>query len=162
LGEPRIRRLAGADWAAFRAVRLAALTDAPEAFGSTAREAEMLDEAEWRRRLEQRVVFLAELAGQRVGLAAGIQGDRPDEAELVSMWVAPRWRGHGIADRLAEAVLAWAAAEGFRSIHLWVATGNAQAERLYARHVFVRTGRVQPMGGEQVDRLEFEMRRGVG
>jgi len=162
LGRTRIRRLAAADWAAFRVVRLAALTEAPEAFGSTAREAEKLAEAEWRRRLEQRAVFLAELGGQSAGLAAGIQGDQPDEAELVSMWVAPRWRGHGVGDRLAEAVLAWAATEGFRIIHLWVATGNARAERLYARHGFVRTGRVQPMGGERVDRLEFEMSRPVG
>jgi GNAT superfamily N-acetyltransferase len=162
LGELVIRRLAAADWAAFRAVRLAALTDAPEAFGSTAGDAQKLDEAEWRRRLEQRAVFMAELAGERVGLAAGIQGDQPDEAELISMWVAPRWRGHAVGDRLADAVLAWAADEGFTTIHLWIATGNTRAERLYVRHGFAATGRVQPMGGGRVDRLEFEMRRAVG
>jgi len=162
LGALVIRRLAAADWAAFRAVRLAALADAPEAFGSTASDAEKLDEADWRRRLEQRAVFLGELAGQRVGLAAGIQGDQPDEAELVSMWVAPRWRGHGVADRLVRAVFAWAAGQRFTTMHLWVASGNARAERLYARHGFAATGRVQPMGGDRVDLLEFEMRRGLG
>ena len=61
LPELVIQRLAAADWAAFRAVRLAALRDAPEAFGSTATNAGKLDEAEWRRRLEQRAVFLAEV-----------------------------------------------------------------------------------------------------
>jgi GNAT superfamily N-acetyltransferase len=157
-----IARLAAADWAALREVRLAALRDAPEAFGSTAAEAEKLAEEEWRRRLEQRAVFLARVSDQRVGLAAGIGGDRPGEAELVSMWVAPAWRGHGVGDRLVEAVLVWAAGEGFASVGLWVAQGNARAERLYARHGFAATGRVQPMGGERLDRLEFEMRRGVG
>jgi GNAT superfamily N-acetyltransferase len=97
-----------------------------------------------------------------VGLAAGIGGDEPGEAELISMWVAPAWRGHGVGDRLVEAVLAWAGGEGFTSVRLWIATGNPSAERLYARHGFATTGRIQPMGGERVDRLEFEMRRGVG
>ncbi|HEX9095857.1 MAG TPA: GNAT family N-acetyltransferase [Candidatus Dormibacteraeota bacterium] len=157
-----IRRLAAADWAAFRDVRLAALRDAPEAFGSTASEAEKLDEAEWRRRLEQRAVFLAEVNSQGAGLAAGIEADQPHEAELISMWVAPGWRGHGVGDRLVDAVLAWAAGQRFTTLRLWVATGNARAERLYVRHGFAPTGRVQPMGGARLDLLEFEMRRAVG
>jgi GNAT superfamily N-acetyltransferase len=156
-----IRRLAAANWAAFRAIRLAALRDAPDAFGSTASDAESLDEQEWRRRLEERAVFLAEVAGQRAGLAAGIRGDQPGDAELISMWVAPAWRGHGVGDRLVEAVLAWAAGERFATVRLWVANGNDRAERLYARHGFASTGRMQPMGAERSDLLEFEMRRGV-
>jgi GNAT superfamily N-acetyltransferase len=162
LAELVIRRLAPADWVAFREVRLAALRDAPEAFGSTAIDADKLDEAEWRRRLEQRAVFLAEVANQGAGLAAGIEGDQPGGAELISMWVAPAWRGHGVGDRLVDAVLAWAVGERFTTVGLWVAQGNARATRLYARHGFAPTGRVQPMGGGAPDRLEFEMCRRVG
>lgn len=157
-----IRRLAAGDWAPFRDVRLAALRDAPEAFGSTLGEAETLDEAEWRRRLEQRAAFLAAVGHQGVGLAAGIEAEQPGEAELISMWVAPGWRGQGIGDRLVDAVLGWAAAQRFTAVRLWVATGNAPAERLYLRHGFAPTGRIQPMGGARLDRLEFEMRRGAG
>ena len=153
-----MRRLAPADWAAFRDIRLAALGDAPEAFGSTAADAQTLEEPEWRRRLELRAVFMAEVAGQRVGLVAGIGGDQPGAAELISMWVAPPWRGQGVGDRLVEAVLAWAVGEGFTSVRLWVATGNTRAERLYARHGFEATGRSQPMGGQRFELLEFEMR----
>lgn len=141
---------------------MAALRDAPEAFGSTAADAEKLDEQEWRRRLEQRAVFMAEAASQRVGVVAGIGGDQPGEAELISMWVAPAWRGQGVGDRLVEAVLAWAAGEGFTSVRLWVAKGNTRAERLYGRHGFDPTGRWQPIGGERFALLEFEMRREVG
>lgn len=141
---------------------MAALRDAPEAFGSTAADAEKLDEQEWRRRLEQRAVFMAEAASQRVGVVAGIGGDQPGEAELISMWVAPAWRGQGVGDRLVEAVLAWAASEGFTSVRLWVAKGNTRAERLYGRHGFDATGRWQPIGGERFALLEFEMRREVG
>jgi GNAT superfamily N-acetyltransferase len=162
LAELVIRRLAAADWAAFRAVRVAALRDAPEAFGSTASDAEKLDEEEWRHRVEARAVFIAEVAGQHAGLAAGITADRPGDAELISMWVAPAWRGQGVGDRLVEAMLAWAAGERFTTVRLWVAKGNARAERLYARHGFASTGRMQPMGEERSGRLEFEMRRAVG
>ena len=162
MAELVLRRLAPADWAAFREIRLAALRDAPEAFGSTAAEAQMLGEQEWRRRLVQRTVFMAEAANQRVGLVAGIGRARPGEAELVSMWVAPAWRGRGVGDRLVEAVLAWAAGEGFTSVRLWVANGNTRAERLYARHGFDATGRSQPMGGERFAVVEFEMRRELG
>jgi GNAT superfamily N-acetyltransferase len=161
LAELLTRRLAAADWSAFREVRLAALRDAPEAFGSTAAEAEQLGEAEWRARLTQRAVFLAEVSAQRVGLVAGIAGEQPGEAELVSMWVAPAWRGHGVGDRLVDEVLRWAAEAGFSTVQLWVTQGNARAEALYARHGFAATGQVQPMGRATLDRLEFEMRRGV-
>jgi GNAT superfamily N-acetyltransferase len=162
LAELVIRRLGADDWAAFREIRLAALRDAPGAFGTTAAEAEQLDEPEWRRRVEHRAAFLADVSGQPVGLAAGILGDRPYEAELISMWVAPAWRGHGVGDRLVEAVLAWAAAGGFTSVRLWVATDNAPAERLYARHGFASTGRTQAMGAHVPDRVEVEMRRSLG
>ncbi len=157
-----IRRLAGADWAAFREIRLMALRDAPRAFGSTASDAEKLGEVEWRRRLEERAVFLAEFATRPVGLAAGIRADQPNDAELISMWVAPDWRGQGVGDRLVDAVLAWALGERFRDIYLWVAQDNTTAARLYARHGFAPTGRVQPMVPGLPERLEFEMRRGVG
>ena len=161
MAELLVRRLAGRDWAAFRAIRLAALRDAPEAFGSTAEDAERVDEPEWRRRLRERAVFLAEVSTELVGLAAGIKGDMPGDAELISMWVAPTWRGRGVGDRLVEAVLTWARQEHFTAISLWVASGNARAERLYARHGFAPTGRQQSMGGGKLDRLESEMRRQI-
>src|SRR2546427_12995204 len=83
LAELVIRRLAAADWAAFREVRLAALRDAPQAFGSTASDAEKLDRAEWRRRLEQRAGFPAGGASQPVGLAAGGGGEGAGEAGVL-------------------------------------------------------------------------------
>lgn len=162
LADVLIRRLAVSDWAAFREVRLTALRDAPEAFGSTAADAERLSDDAWRGRLRDRAVFLAELGSHRAGLAAGIRADQPEDAELVSMWVAPAWRGCGIGHRLVEAVLGWAAGERFSGVRLWVADGNAVAERLYARHGFARTGAVQPMTTGAPERLEFEMRRRVG
>ncbi len=162
MGEVLIRRLAASDWAAFREARLRALREAPGAFGSTAADAERLREDEWRRRLVDRAIFLAEIAGHVVGLAAGIKADHPGDAELISMWVEPAWRGRGVGHRLVDAVLSWAAGEGFGGVRLWVAQGNARAERLYARQGFERTGEVQPMAAGAPERLEFEMLRRFG
>lgn len=75
--------------------------------------------------------------------------EEPGVAELISMWVDPSWRGRGAGDGLAR-------------LQLWVAAGNDAAERLYARHQFVRTGRVQAMHPDEPARQEFEMVRVVG
>ena len=95
--------------------------------------------------------------GTAVGTAGGIaSGD--GSAALISVWVHPLSRGRGVGDALVEAVLGWARAEGYLEVRLWVTVGNDAAERLYARHGFVRTGAVKPVV-EGEDRNELEMVR---
>jgi GNAT superfamily N-acetyltransferase len=157
-----IRRLHPADWAAFRAVRLEALRDAPEAFGSTADASERLSEVDWRQRLAERVVFVAIGDDRAVGLVSGIASDRRGVAELISMWVRPDWRRQGVGSRLVETVIEWAGEHGFKSLRLWVADGNDGAERLYSRHGFKRTGERQPMAKGRTPRWELGMARRLG
>lgn len=156
-----VHRVGPDQWRLFREVRLAALEDAPSAFWTTAAVAGSMTEVEWRRRLADSACFAALAAGRPVGLAAGID-EEPGVAELISMWVDPSWRGRGVADQLMTAVTGWAAGEGLARLQLWVAMGNDAAERLYTRHRFVRTGRVQAMHPDEPARQEFEMVRAVG
>ena len=79
-------------------------------------------------------------------------------AELISMWVAPDWRGRGIGDRLVGAVIDWAKTVGFSEVRLWVVEGNAPAEHAYARMGFERTGARQPVRPADA-RMEIEMAR---
>ncbi len=152
-----IRRLAPDDWELFRDVRLAALRDAPRAFGSTYERERTADEENWRKRLANRAQFAAELEGEIVGTAAGTASDATSAA-LISMWVAPRARGRGVGQRLVISVLDWALEAGYGSIRLWVTDGNLAAERLYARCGFARTGAVQPVHTVE-PRVEYEMSR---
>lgn len=156
--ERSVRLLTPADWRTFRAVRLQALADAPLAFGSTLSEERERPDRAWGQRLAGRACFAAWHGQDAVGVVCGIASDEEvGAAELISMWVHPAERGTGIAGQLVDAVLAWAAAEGYGEVRLWVTDGNDRAERLYARHGFRRTGGTQPYPNDP-ERVELEMR----
>lgn len=139
----------------FREVRLAALKEAPYAFGSAYERELSAEESNWRERLGNRAQMVAEIGGEVAGTAGGIASDG-NCAALISMWVAPHARGKGVGARLVDSVVEWASEEGYDSVYLWFTDGNAAAERLYERCGFVRTGQVQPVHpGEP--RVEHEM-----
>ena len=161
MAELGLRRLTAADWRIFRELRLEALAEAPYAFGSTLEAEQMLTEADWRTRLGNRGQFIAYLDGAPAGTVAGVRSDDPAVAELVSMWVRPQARGHGVGNTLIKAVLDWASQQGCSEIRLWVSEGNDVAERLYARHGFVRTGQTQAIRADDPTRLEVGMARPV-
>ena len=152
-----IRAVEPDEWKRYRDLRLAALAEAPYAFGSTLERELAFHEPTWRSRLVARRQFVAERGERWVGTAGAILADNGHGAELVSMWVAPEARGSGAAAELVRAVIDWARAEGHPMLSLWVTEGNPRAERLYLRAGFRRTGRVVPVREEEPDRLEVEM-----
>jgi ribosomal-protein-alanine N-acetyltransferase len=64
-----------------------------------------------------------------------------DEAELLLIAVAPKWRGQGVASKLMQTVLDTATASGASSMFLEVRSGNTAASQLYTRFGFVPVGR---------------------
>lgn len=136
-----IDRLAADEWQRCRAVRLRALEDTPDAFGSTLEEELRLTDAEWQDRLTRSDVatFVARSLGPTdIGLAVGAPYD--DVAGLYSMWVAPTARGNGVGGALISAVNEWAIETGHQKILLDVGDHNAAAIALYESKGFVRTG----------------------
>ncbi|HEU5028833.1 MAG TPA: GNAT family N-acetyltransferase [Spirillospora sp.] len=138
-----VRLLEVEDWALYRSVRLASLADSPGAFCSTLAREEAFAPGVWRDRLAARNTFLAETGDGPAGLAAVVPAE-DGTAELVGMWVAPSARGRGVGDLLVRACVDRAAECGLHELRLWVFEGNHQAERLYARHGFTKTGTAQP------------------
>ncbi|TNC23538.1 GNAT family N-acetyltransferase [Amycolatopsis alkalitolerans] len=135
-----LRVLSADDWAAWREMRLAALRDAPGAFGANLAGWEHEDEPRWRRRLID-VPFnvLAEAGDVPVGMVSGTAPDRGRAVELISMWVAPSARGRGVGDALIDAVVRWAAAQAADRVVLRVYEHNRHAADLYRRNGFTRT-----------------------
>ncbi|MGY6410552.1 MAG: ribosomal protein S18-alanine N-acetyltransferase [Alkalilacustris sp.] len=64
-----------------------------------------------------------------------------DEAELLTLAVAPAARGQGLGTRLLAELMARAAARGAAAMLLEVAADNTAARVLYARAGFVEIGR---------------------
>ena len=143
-----VARLEPEGWAVLRALRLAALADAPEAFGSTADLERARDEADWHRRIStDSLYFIAYLDDSPAGLAGAVNRavipsrDADRDWELVSMWVTPAARGSGAAHALAEAVTGAVRAAGGTRITLWIADGHPRAHAFYLRFGFASTGR---------------------
>jgi ribosomal protein S18 acetylase RimI-like enzyme len=138
-----VRRARPGDEDVVRGLRVAALTDAPEAFGSTlARELARTPE-DWRRWLAPGATFLCtdDTHGD-AGLVAGQLDDAGGVVDLLALWVDPAVRGRGAGDALVVAVVAWAQDAG-RAVRLHVVEGNVHALALYARNGFRPTGGVR-------------------
>ena len=149
---PSIRTFAADEWRVYRDLRVRALADSPDAFGSSLAAEAGRPDAEWARRLassaDLRVSrpLVAELGGELVGLAWGrIDMSAPDVAALYQMWVAPTHRGRGVGQKLLEAVIAWATAQNVAALDLGVTCGDSPARRLYERAGFKPLGEPQPL-----------------
>ncbi len=145
-----LRTLTPDDWPLWRELRLAALAEAPEAFGATLAEWSGPGDQEerWRARLSipgarDHVVLLD---GTPAGMVSGVPGEDAGVVELISMWVTPAARGRGVGDLLVAAVEQWARDEGATTLRLAVMRDNPVATTLYERHGFA-----PPPGGD--DRL---------
>eukprot|EP00035_Acanthoeca_spectabilis_P000539 m.74003 g.74003 ORF g.74003 m.74003 type:complete len:573 (-) comp10263_c0_seq4:12-1730(-) len=146
-----VRRLNSGEWALLKRIRLDALKDSPEAFETSLEDAKKRGKETWVRQADDsatgdvRCTFVAvDERGTPVGIAALYRdypdGNNPSTAELLQVWVAPRYRGSGggrVAKRLLDGVLDWAGSVGVTTVQLGVKPGNRRALSFYIRNGFV-------------------------
>lgn len=142
-----VREVTADDWELMRDVRLAALAEAPYAFGSTYAREVAFGEAQWRGRINDRAVTFFAYDELDDATPAGLAGVYVEDStpDLVSMWVRPGFRGRGVGEALIEATASWAKARSFAALFLWVTESNTPARGLYARSGFTPTGERQPL-----------------
>lgn len=141
-----IAQLGRDEGARLREVRLRALGDSPDAFGSSyEREVEFTSE-KWTERLENpdSRYWVATRDGADVGLVCMMLEERR-HAHLLSMWVAPEARGLGAGSRLVDAAVEWARDAGAEEAGLWAVDLNHAARALYARKGFTPSGKVMAL-----------------
>jgi ribosomal protein S18 acetylase RimI-like enzyme len=136
------RRLGSADAAAYRELRLAALRNNPEAFGSTF-ERESTEPLAWfGGRLDKGPVFGAFRSSELVGTAGFMlrEGEKEKHKGLLwGMYVRPDARNAGIGRQLIEAVIDYARHHA-ELIQLSVVSDNVRARGLYASLGFIEYG----------------------
>ena len=138
-----IRRVTADEWREYRDIRLAALRDTPDAFGSTYGESATRPDEWWIERTwlsaesDQQALFLA-WDEKPIGLA-GTFFDDPDWV-VIAMWVDPARRGQGLGRRLLDAVVEFQRAHGATESVLGVVDGNDAARALYERYGFRDNG----------------------
>lgn len=130
-----------ADWRRVRQIRLSALRDTPDAFGSTFEDESQRPSEWWIDRLQSSgaVTFIADDPSD-AGIAVLGPYRSPPDCGLFAVWVAPEHRGRGVGDALVASVIAQARSQGVGRLVLHVARHNLSALRLYLRHGFSLTG----------------------
>jgi ribosomal protein S18 acetylase RimI-like enzyme len=134
----KIRRLTPTDAADFRAIRLAALQDTPEAFGSTYESELPRPLSVIAERLSSSTVFGAHLGGRIVGMAGywREEGSKSQHKGVIwGMYVAPEARRSGIGAALLEAIIE-SATPVVEQLSLAVIEENSEAISLYRNHGF--------------------------
>ncbi len=153
-----IRRLTKEDADSLYRLRLSALQESPEVFGSTYEETLQRGVQSTRDRLRDEdtdFFYLGAFVSERlVGMVAvfreqGLKNQH--RGNIISMYVAPELRGQGIGRVLiSEAIIRARAVPGLEQLHLAVVTTNSSARALYAALGFERYG-VEPHALKQGD-----------
>ena len=131
-----VRRLAIADGPEYRALRLRALREHPDAFTSSYEEdAPQPLQVTFARLASPLYAFWGafqrgEMCGM-VGLEHERRAKNRHKGVVIGMYVTPERAGQGVGRALLQALLAHARSEGVQSLVLTVTEGNAHAQRLY-------------------------------
>lgn len=139
MNAPVVRRLTASDAAPLRQLRLNALVETPESFGSSYEEEHTLtltDIRGWISPADDGAmygVFVADTLAGIVGVGRQHKLKLRHKAHIWSMYVAPAHRGLGLGRLLMQAAIGHARTmRGIRQVQLSVTANNTAASALYA------------------------------
>lgn len=152
-----VRVLEEDEWQLYRRARLAALEDAPEAFGARFQDEASYGDDVWRDRMIRARRLVAERADQPVGLVGlGRHEDDPETCEVFGLWTASSARGEHAAGALVYAAAQKGAEDGYRALYFWAGSNNAAAVGFASSFGFRPSGERRPARAAASDTEEDE------
>lgn len=143
-----VRPIRADQWQLLKAVRCAALEEAPYAFSSTLEDTLERSDDDWAQMAEQsvrdptRITFFAFEDDVPCGMSAcALDGD---EVEMFGVWVDPAYRGQGVGQALIEFARAWAESHGAARLQAGVFEDNGRAIAFYSSAGFTDVGLTRP------------------
>lgn len=153
-----IRQLQETDTETYRRLRLEALCDSPESFGSSYEEEREYPLQLFKDRLKNSCTLGAFLDAELVGMVTLMQETRnktSHKANIYAMYVTPSQRGQGLGKKLMlEAIKQARTIKEIEQIHLTVVSSNEAARQLYLSLGFVIYGKEKH--ALKIDNVYFE------
>jgi len=157
VSEILVRRAGWSDWSIYRAHRLEALLDSPEAYGDTYPLASAWPDGKWQDRVsdDARPLYLAFEGDRLVGsMSGGLNDEYPETFWLYGLFVTPSARGTNAAKLLMQALAQWCRDEGGESLNLFVTVSQERAIAFYEKIGFVETGEGRSMHRDESLKLQ--------
>jgi ribosomal protein S18 acetylase RimI-like enzyme len=130
-----VRQLDSSEWEVYKEVRLRALQESPDSFGSTFEREAAFSDDRWSERLgadDNNTFLVAELDKKVIGLVCGtLPAQNDGYGTLYQMWVDPDYRGNGVGKILLARMIQWAMSAKLVGLALTVTTINTEAVSLY-------------------------------
>jgi ribosomal protein S18 acetylase RimI-like enzyme len=158
------------DWKDFKEIRLAALKEEPQAFGSSYARDVAYPDSIWQERLrdsesKKSVCLFAKLEGRIVGMVMGGRTDDDKQTHLAHIWgtyVDSKARGKGIGKELMQRVIEELGRDAdIKGICVTVNTEQKPAIKLYESLGFKQIKTMRMKMGDGLEHQELEMEKSL-
>lgn len=146
-----IRRTQKNDAQIIRDLRIAALTDAPYAFGAKLEDVlkepseKFAVDAARHSESDTSASFIAFSEAEPIGTIGAFFEQPSHRAFICSLWVKGSFRGGAISQKLLQIAIDWLSERGATECYAWVSDLNKRAIGFYIKHQFLNSGSFQPL-----------------
>lgn len=157
-------------WPEYKALRLRALKEDPQAFASKYEEQLAYSDDKWQKRIQEAVdgkswLLFAQTDGELVGMAVGFQTPKDVQdktANIASVFVVTEARGQGVAKKLMnELTNKIKSSDRVTKLKLEVNIDQTAALKLYESLEFVKVGQQDYLMGDGKTYAEYLMEKNI-